>query len=188
MFMLPMRSNGVVEVEAVEHLVVEVPVQLRVSQRLGVAGTDVLASGDEVAGGAARGVTDDIGWRRCRHLYHELDDVARRTELAVLPSRCDLRKHVLVDVALGVSIDHRHLVETVDGLLKQAGGGDCEAGVTHVAGVGRALAAEGAQEREDVLAHEDEHLRGCKVLEAAPAVVLERASLVIGAVGEDDPG
>ena len=57
------------------------------------------------------------------HLDHQLDDVAGRAELAVLAGGGDLDEHVLVDVALGVAVLHRDLVEPVDGLLQSAGVG-----------------------------------------------------------------
>ena len=84
-------------------------------------------------------------------LDHELDDVARRAELAVLPGAGDLAEHVFVEVALGVAILHRHLVEHVHDFGEQRGRGDGEARVLHVMRVGGVVAAERAQEREDVL-------------------------------------
>ena len=53
-------QHGVVEVEAVEHAVVEVLLQLRVVQDVRVVLAQVLAGGDEEAGRAAGRVADDV--------------------------------------------------------------------------------------------------------------------------------
>ena len=55
---------------------------------------------------------------------------------------------------------HRHLVEEVDHLGQERGRGDGEARVLHVMRVGGVVAAERAQEGEDVLIHDIEHLLG----------------------------
>ena len=59
-----------------------------------------------------------VGVRR-GHLHHQLDDVARRAELAVLPGAGDLAEHVLVEVALGVAVLHRDVVDHVHDLGQQ---------------------------------------------------------------------
>ena len=53
-------EHGVVEVEAVEQVVVEVLAQLRVAEDLRVVLAQVFAGGDEEAGGAAGGIADDV--------------------------------------------------------------------------------------------------------------------------------
>ena len=68
------------------------------------------------------------------------------------PARGDLAEHVFVEVALGVAVLHRHVVDHVHDLGEQRGRGDGEPRVLHVMRVGRVVAAERAQEREDVLA------------------------------------
>jgi hypothetical protein len=102
-----------------------------------------------------------VGVRR-GHLHHQLDDVARRAELAVLPGAGDLAEHVFVEVALGVAVLHGHGVEQVHHLGQQRRRGDGEARVLHVVRVGGAVAAQGAQEGEDVLAHDDDISAGAK--------------------------
>ena len=81
---------------------------------------------------AAGRIADLVGRRRRGHLDHQLDDVARRAELAVLPGRGDLGEHVLVEVALGVAVVHRDVVEHVDDLRQQRRRRDREPGVLHV--------------------------------------------------------
>ena len=147
----------------------------------------VFAGRDEEAGRAAGRVADDVVRRRRGHLDHQPDDVARRAELAVLPGAGDLAEHVLVEVALGVAVLHRHVVEQVDDLGQQRRRGDGEARVLHVVGVGGVVAAERAQEREDVLADDREHLGRREVLEARPAQVLVGALLRVFALREDAP-
>ena len=132
---------------------------------------------DEEARRAAGRVADHVGRLRRRHLDHQPDDVARRAELAVLPGGGDLAEHVLVEVALGVAVLHRHCVEQVHDLGQQRRRRDGEARVLHVVRVGGVVAAERAQEREDVLADDGEHLRRREVLEARPAQVLVGAAL-----------
>jgi len=79
----------------------------------------------------------------------------------------------------------RQLVEQVDHLGQQRRGRDGEARVPHVVRVGRVVAAEGAQEGEDVLADDGEHLRRGEVLEARPAEVLMVAPAGVRAGRED---
>jgi hypothetical protein len=64
---------------------------------------------------------------------------------------------------------HGHVVEHVDDLGEQRRGGDREARVLHVVGVGRLIAAELAEEGKDLLADDLEHDGGVVVLEPAPA-------------------
>ena len=81
-----------------------------------------------------------------------------------------------------------HAVEQIHHLGEQRRGGDGEAGVLHVVRVGRAVAAQGAQEREDVFADHAEHLGRDEVLKARPAQVVIRpriARVVILSLGEN---
>ena len=125
--------------------------------------------------------------RRCQVLefHHQLDDVARGAELAVLPGAGDLPEHVFVEVALGVAVLHRHAVNHVHDLGEQRGRGDGEARVLHVVRVGGVVAAEHAEEGKDVVIHHLIHLRWRKVLEARPAAVFVGAALRVFAFGED---
>jgi hypothetical protein len=153
-------EHGVVEVEAVEGLLVEVLLQLGVAQDFRVVVAQVFARGDEEAAGAARGVADDVPGRGGGQFDHELDDVARGAELAVLPGAGDLPEHVLVEVALGVAVLHGDGVDHVHDLGEQGGGGDGEARVLHVVRVGGIVPAQGPEEGEDVLIHDLEHVLG----------------------------
>ena len=110
----------------------------------------IFARRDEEARRAAGRIADHVVRLRRGHLDHQLDDVARRAELAVLPGGGDLAEHVFVEVALGVAILHRHLVDHVHHLGQQRRRGDGEARVLHVVRVGGVVAAQRAQEREDV--------------------------------------
>ena len=47
------------------------------------------------------------------HLHHQLDDVPGGAELAVDPRAGDLGQQVLVEVAVGVAVGHRDVVEHV---------------------------------------------------------------------------
>ena len=123
----------------------------------------------------------------CDQLHHRRDDVARRAELAVLAGGGDLRQHVLVDVALGVAVAHVELVELVDDLGEQRRARDLEAGIAHVARIGRAVAVERAEEREDVLVDDAEHLARLEMLEARPAQVLVGLAALVLALREDAP-
>ena len=147
----------------------------------------VFAGGDEKARRAAGGVADDVLRRGRGHLDHEADDVARGAELAVLAGGGDLAEHVFVEVALRVAILHRHLVEQVHHLGQERRGGDGEAGILHVVGVGGAVAAQGAQKGEDVLVHDGEHVGRGKILETRPAQILVGAALGVVPLGKDAP-
>jgi hypothetical protein len=86
-------------------------------------------------------------------------------EPAVLPSRRNLAEHVFVEVALGVPVVHRHVVEYVHDLRQQRWSRNRASSVLHVVGVGRVVAAQRPQEREDVVVDDDEHLGGSEVFE-----------------------
>jgi hypothetical protein len=111
-------------------------------------------------------------------------------ELAVLAGGGDFAEHVLIDVAFGVAVVHGDVVEEVDDFGEESGGGDGEAGVLHLMGVGGAVGAEGAEEGEDVFGDEVEHGAGFVVFEAGPAEVFEGAgvAVVVEAAEEEEPG
>ena len=159
-------EHGVVKIEPVEEVVVEVFLELRVAEDLRVVVAEVFARRHEEAARAARGIADDILRRGRGELDHELDDVARGAELAVLPGARDFPEHVFVEVALRIAVLHRHAVDHVHDLRQQRGRGDGEARVLHVVRVGGVIAAECAQEREDVVVDDLKHLGRREVLEA----------------------
>ena len=166
--------------------------QLRVVQQVRVALAQVLARRDQEARRTAGRVADDVGGLGRGQLHHQPDDVARRAELPVLSGGGDLAEHVLVDVALGVALLHRHLVEQVHHLGQQRRSRDGEARVLHVVRVGGVGTAElpgqvSAQIREEVLPHHREHLGRGEVLEARPAEVLVGPTLGVLAFREDPP-
>lgn len=99
----------------------------------------VFRGGDQEARGAAGRVADHILRRRRSHFHHQLDDMARSAELAVLPGSRDLAQHVLVEIALGIGIGHVDAVELVHHVGQHPGDGYHEQGVPHVMGVGRIL-------------------------------------------------
>ncbi|MGA9188536.1 MAG: hypothetical protein WB014_08270 [Methanosarcina sp.] len=103
--------------------------------------------------------------------------MARGAELAVLASAGDLAKHIFVKVALGITVFHGHAVQKVNCLGQHRGRGNGEAGTFHVLSVGRIVASEGAQEREDVLVDNCEHLGRCEVFEVRPAQIFIWAAL-----------
>src|SRR5687767_3375308 len=88
-----------VEVEPVEHAVVEMLTTGGVSQNLWMTLSKMLTGGDEKPACAAGWVANYVGDGRFHHFDHQADDVSRRPELAVLPSRRDLAEHVFVEVA-----------------------------------------------------------------------------------------
>ena len=168
-------EHRVVEVEAVEKLMVEVAREFGVAKYLRMALAQIFAGGDEKTGRAACRIADDVRRLRRDHLDHQPDDVPRRAELAVLAGSGDLAEHVLVQVALGVALLHRHLVDHVDDLREQARRRDREPRVLHVMRVGGLVAAQRPQERKDVLADDVVHVGRREMLEPRPAVVLVRA-------------
>ena len=100
--------------------------------------TQVLRGGDEEARRAAGRIADHVLGRGRGHVHHQLDDVARGAELAVLPGGGDLAEHVFVEVALGVAVGHVDAVELIDHVGQHAGRGHHEERVLHVVGVGAA--------------------------------------------------
>ena len=100
------------------------PLRRRRSSTLGCCCADVLAGGDQEAGGAAGRVADLVGglrarssstisWMMCRGVRN-WPLTARRVAI--------LRQHVLVEVAVGVAVGHRDVVEHVDHLATAAPG------------------------------------------------------------------
>ena len=178
-------EHGVVEVERVEEAVVEVRLELRVTEKFRLMPPQIFADRHEEAASAARRVANDVRGHRPDKLHHQLDDVARGAELAVLPGAGDLPEHVFVEVALGVAVLHRHAVNHVHDLGEQRGRGDGEARVLHVVRVGGVVAADVAQEREGVLADDAEHFLSLEMFEARPAEIVVGAFLRVFAFGED---
>ena len=113
-------QHRIVEVEAVEKLMMEVTCEFGVAKDLRMVLAQILARGDKKAGRAARRIAEHVARLRRDHLDHQPDDVPRRAELAVLTGGRDLGEHVLVQVALGVALLHRHLVDHVDDLRQQS--------------------------------------------------------------------
>ena len=177
-------EHGVIEIEAVEEAGMEVIAEFGVAEDFGVVVAQILAGGDEEAAGAGGGVANDVLGLGGGEGHHELDDVARGAKLPVLAGAGDFAEHVLVEIAFGVAVVHGDFVEEVDDLGEEAGGGDGEAGILHVVGVGGAIAAEGAEEGEDVFADYGMHFAGFEVFEDGPAVIGVGAVAGVCAFGE----
>jgi len=64
----------------------------------------ILTDRNEKTASAAGWIAHNIGGFGFDHFHHQPNDVARRAKLAVLPSRRDLSKHVLVNVTLSVTV------------------------------------------------------------------------------------
>ena len=148
-------------------------------------GAQMFPRGNQKAAGAACGIADDVLRRRRGQLDHQLDDVARRAELAVLAGAGNLAEHILVEVALGVPVLQRNVRQHVDDLGQQRRGRNGEARALHVLGVRRAVLRHISQERKNMLGHDVEHLRRRIVLEAGPAQLLIGHSLGVAALGKD---
>ena len=149
---------------------------------------EVLTRHDQEPRRAAGRIADHVGRRRYGQLHHQFDDVTRRSELPVLTGRRDLAEHVFVQVALGVAVLHRHLVDHVDDLGQQRRRRDREPSVFHVLGVRRPVTTECSQEWKDVVADDLEHLLGFKVFEPGPAQIVERAFFLVSSRREDSIG
>ena len=131
---------------------------------------------DEEAGGAASRIADDVFWCRCGHVHHQLDDVARSAELAILSGGSNLTEHVLVEVALRVAVGHVDAVELIDHVSQHTGRGHHEDGILHVVGVrrvplavGLVLLPERLDKGEHLVSHRLKQLLGGGVLETRPA-------------------
>ena len=180
-------EHGGIEVVAVEGGLVEAAAGGGVLvDGFAVVGVEILGGGDEESGGAAGGIADLVLGRGGGHVHHQLDDVARAAELAVLPGAGDFPEHVFVEVALGVAVGHVDGIELVDDVGEHAGRGHHEGGVLHVVAVGAAAIAagrlaEGLDERESVIAHRSEHFLGRGFFEAGPtkAILLGRKDRVL---------
>src|SRR5437868_15443505 len=78
-------KHRIVEIEAVEHLMMEVLARARVAQDFRMSFTQILSGGHEKAGSPARGIADYVARCGGGKLDHQPDDVPRRAELSVLP-------------------------------------------------------------------------------------------------------
>jgi hypothetical protein len=164
-------QHGWIEVEAVERLLVEMLAQGGVAENFWMFLAQELAATNEETAGAGGRVADDVPRRRLDKLDHQFDDVAGRSELPVLTGRGDLSEHIFVDVALGVAIVHLHLVEFIDDLGEERRVRNSVAGLLHVLGeiaLGRDLFAD---EGENVLVDDFEHLLRLEQFEPRPTKV-----------------
>ena len=180
-------QHGGVEVEAVEEISVEVLALFGIMEEVGVMAAQRLAHGYQKARCAAGRIADHILGRGLSQLHHQLNNVARRAELAVLPGSGDLREHVLVEVALGVAPMHGKRRNEVNHLDQQRRRRDGEAGVLHVLGVGGTVTAQGAEKRKDMLANQIEQLPRLKILKLGPTEVGVAAAFGVLAFGEEAP-
>ncbi|MNV60432.1 hypothetical protein D3C71_1528930 [compost metagenome] len=117
---------------------------------------------------------------RLHQIGHQLDDMARGAELAVLAGRGDLGQQELVDIALDVleglafllRVLLHYLEDVVDGFHRfhqQGGLGDDEDGVLHVVGEVGFGAVQVFEEGEHLALHVLQHLFGLHAFEFAPA-------------------
>ena len=136
-------EHGVIEVEAVEEVVVKVFLELRVAEDFRVMVAEVFARRHEEAARTAGGIADDILRRGRGEFDHELDDVARSAKLAVLPGAGDFAEHVFVEIALGVAVFHRDQIDHVHHLRQQSRCRHGKPSILHVMGVSGAIAAQG---------------------------------------------
>ena len=146
----------------------------------GQLGDDVLIGAQQKAAGAAGRVADPVAQLRLHQFGHQLDDVARGAELAVLAGGGDLGEQHFVDIALDVLKglaffprvllhDLEDFVDGLHGLDQQGRLGDDEHGVLHVMGEVGLRAVHVLEEGEDLALHMLEHLLGLHALEFAPA-------------------
>lgn len=183
----PDAEHGAVEIEAVEHRLVEMFAQFRVAQHFGMPAPQVLTDGDQETAGASGRIADDVRRLWLRQLDHQRNNVPRRAELPVLPGSRDLAEHVLVDITLGVAIVHPHIVELLHRLSEQRRRRNAEARVLHVLAESRTLPAERAQEREHVLVNDCEHLARLEGFEPRPAQILVGAAALILTLRKNPP-
>jgi hypothetical protein len=168
----PDAEHGVVEIESVEKLMVKMLAELRIAQRGAMIPAQILASRDEKAGRAASGIAKHVRRLRSDQFDHQRDDVPRGAELSILPRRGDFSEHVFVEVALGIAILHRHMVDHVHHAREQRGIWDGEPRVLHVMRIRGIIPAQRPQKRKYVLADDREHFTRLEMLEMRPAEIL----------------
>jgi len=127
-------QHGAVRVKAGEHRAGKMLPLLRGHAVL-VVGAEILRTGHQKACRAAGGVADKVVRRGLHQLHHHVADVLGRAELAVLPCGCQFAQHILVQVALHITVGNVvgvKIFQPGDDLLQHLRGGDQEHGIVHV--------------------------------------------------------
>jgi len=81
----------------------------------------VRRSGTSLSSRAGQITLGDLPAGLIFHFHHEPDDVTRSAKLPILPGAGNLAEHVFVEIALGVPIFHRDLVDHVHNFSQQRG-------------------------------------------------------------------
>ena len=134
------------------------------SSRARRARAAVLSRRHQEACRATGRIADLVARARGHHLDHQLDDVPRGAELAVLPAVAILLSMYSYRSPLVSPSLQRDVVEHVDGFRQQVRRGDGEPRVLHVLGVRRVVPAELPQPGEHPLATTSYICSGCSSL------------------------
>jgi hypothetical protein len=151
-------QHGVVEVKSVKQITMEMLPQLGIGEHFRMPLAERFADGHQKTARSTSRIADNVRGLGLDHLHHQPNNVARRAKLSVLSGAGNLAQHVFVEVALGVPVFHGDFVDHVHDLGQQRRRGNGEAGALHVLGVGCAVATQGSQPGEDVLADHRVHL------------------------------
>ncbi len=159
-----------IKIGAVEHVVMKMLLQCGIKEQRFVVPFQIFRRRDQITAGAAGRIANDILRRRCGQFHHQLDDMARRAELPILPGAGDLGQHVFVQIALGVAVVHRDGVDHVGDFIQQRRGRDDEHRILHETGVRTpGTAIERFDERKYLIAEYGEFAFRIEILEVRPA-------------------
>ncbi|MNJ62648.1 hypothetical protein D3C77_584970 [compost metagenome] len=93
-------------------------VAIFISEDASVAGVHLIqvfhGAGQEASGAAGR-IANDVGRLRRDQLDYGVDDMPRRTELAVDTSGGELAQQVFVNIALNVALSQRQVIDHLHG-------------------------------------------------------------------------
>ena len=105
-------------------------------------------------------ITDHLmgTWSHQRH--HHLDNVARRAKLPIRPCCCQLREHVLIQIALRIPILHRNLINLSHHIRQQRRIGNQKHRILHMTGIGTlpSTAPQILNKRKCLIPHNPQHL------------------------------
>ena len=121
-------------------------------------------------------VTNRISRCRGHHINHQVNNMAGRAKLPIRPRGSNLRKHILINIAIRIPIIHRNSRKRINHLRQQRRGRNRKTSLTHMLGVARRLTTKAGPQplnkREHPVCHRLIHSRRRLILKIMPTQML----------------